>query len=367
MLKEKAFIFFWRRPPPPLFMGGAEITQNDLAMELAKAEAKVLYVGSLATPNYPEDGKEAYYRSCLAADDRVVNVQDSGGKLNYEYRGIKCLAVPQLDIDDVLTQVLSTYSDAYFISSQENSDELIARAKKSGLKTLGWLHSASDVGMQVLKGKPDHVLSTSQYIASLARERLGSDSQVFYPSFADSQEYMGTSGEYITFVNPVPAKGSDFFLDIALRLPDRKFLAVEGWYKNEDFLKKMPSNVTYLPPQQDMGAVWSQTRLLLVPSKVEEAFGRVVVEAGLRGIPSIVSDKGGLHEALNNSGKSITYGNLEAWLHGILEYDNDKIYCKERQKSLQAARFFKNDVTERFKKIIIPLKTGTVAPELNFP
>lgn len=79
------------------------------------------------------------------------------------------------------------------------------------------------------------------------------------------------------------------------------------------------------------------------------------------------SQQAGVHEALNNSGKFIAYGNLEAWLHGILEYDNDEIYCIERQKSLQAARFFKNDVAERFKKIIMLPKADMPAPELNFP
>ena len=52
-----------------------------------------------------------------------------------------------------------------------------------------------------------------------------------------------------------------------------------------------------LPPADDISAILMQTRVLLVPSLWGEAFGRVVVEAMLRGIPVLASACGGLVEA----------------------------------------------------------------------
>jgi glycosyltransferase involved in cell wall biosynthesis len=56
-------------------------------------------------------------------------------------------------------------------------------------------------------------------------------------------------------------------------------------------------NVETLEPCDDIDAILARTRVLLAPSLWPEAFGYVVVEAMLRGIPVLASDIGGLPEA----------------------------------------------------------------------
>jgi len=56
-------------------------------------------------------------------------------------------------------------------------------------------------------------------------------------------------------------------------------------------------NVTVLEPSENIDKIFQQTRILLVPSLWGEAFGLVVVEAMLRGIPVLASNVGGLIEA----------------------------------------------------------------------
>jgi glycosyltransferase involved in cell wall biosynthesis len=51
-----------------------------------------------------------------------------------------------------------------------------------------------------------------------------------------------------------------------------------------------------------------------MPSQCEEAFGRVIVEAGLNGIPSVASHAGGIPEALGDGGVLLSPGEpAQSW------------------------------------------------------
>ena len=63
------------------------------------------------------------------------------------------------------------------------------------------------------------------------------------------------------------------------------------------------ANVEFRRASADMRPVYRRTALLLVPSQVEEAFGRVVVEAQASGIPCLVRETGGLPEAVGAGGR----------------------------------------------------------------
>ena len=83
-------------------------------------------------------------------------------------------------------------------------------------------------------------------------------------------------------------------------LPDVKFLCVKtAWTTGriEKMLKASP-NCEVMNATADLeGALYGRARALLAPSLLPEAYGLVVMEAALRGIPSVSSDSGGLVEA----------------------------------------------------------------------
>ena len=106
-------------------------------------------------------------------------------------------------------------------------------------------------------------------------------------------------GGCVTLVNPCPIKGRSIFLELARRLPGVEFAAVPTWgavKEDLELIRDLP-NVRVIPPSENIDDVFRQTRVLLVPSLCGEAFGQIVVEAMLRGIPVLASNVGGLPEA----------------------------------------------------------------------
>jgi glycosyltransferase involved in cell wall biosynthesis len=94
-------------------------------------------------------------------------------------------------------------------------------------------------------------------------------------------------GEYITLINANQNKGVHIFIDLAKRMPDRKFLGILPYY-GEKQLPLSPSNIDWIPFDDDIRTILRKTRILLVPSYYE-SFGRVAVEAMINGIPVLYS------------------------------------------------------------------------------
>ncbi|HEX3022523.1 MAG TPA: glycosyltransferase, partial [Lachnospiraceae bacterium] len=75
--------------------------------------------------------------------------------------------------------------------------------------------------------------------------------------------------------------------------------AVITWATTNEELEELQKveNITIMQPEADVNNIYKLTKVFLMPSLWGEAFGQVVVEAMLRGIPVISSNVGGLIEA----------------------------------------------------------------------
>jgi len=151
-------------------------------------------------------------------------------------------------------------------------------------------------------------ISNSDFTCTRAKAELGVDSRVIYPVIDGLKYRVLPTGSHCVFVNPHPSKGFSIALALAEACPDIPFLIVEAWtldgpdhQANRDRAARL-ANVTWLHRTPDMRAVYAQARLVLVPSQWEEAFGRVVAEAQVSGIPALASAIGGLPEAVGPGG-----------------------------------------------------------------
>lgn len=88
-----------------------------------------------------------------------------------------------------------------------------------------------------------------------------------------------------------PEKGAAILAACARALPNTTFLAVSGDPAAQQLQRELP-NVHIMPPQADIEEALKHMTLVITPSLWLEAFGMVVVEAMLRGLPVVVSDAG---------------------------------------------------------------------------
>ena len=147
-----------------------------------------------------------------------------------------------------------------------------------------------------------HLLAPSAFIARRVEAAWGRGVRISANLFAPAEPVARKGpADRLTLVNPHPAKGSAIVEALARRRPDWQFLAVEGWPGSAAMLLDAP-NIEHVPFQADLSRVWRATRILLVPSLCEEAFGRVVIEAQSQGIAVVAHDIGGLAEAVGEGG-----------------------------------------------------------------
>ena len=144
------------------------------------------------------------------------------------------------------------------------------------------------------------------------------------------------AGDCITLVNANQNKGVHVFLDLARRMPDRKFLGVLPYY-GERQIPPAPSNVEWIPFTDDIRAVLKRTRVLLF-SSYYESFGRIAVEAMLNGIPVLYSkplDKSmypggsteGVDEWIRPVGISCERERPESWMEALATLDDADVYA----------------------------------------
>jgi hypothetical protein len=150
--------------------------------------------------------------------------------------------------------------------------------------------------------------------------------------------YRTTPGERVTLVNCSVDKGGDIFWVLARALPNVDFLGVRGGYGSQKV--RHADNVTYVPSTDDMRSVYSQTRVLLMPSK-RETWGMTAVEAMASGIPVIANPTDGLRESLGDAGIFCDRTVLAPWREAVLRlHDPDEWHAASEKALKRSAELY---------------------------
>jgi glycosyltransferase involved in cell wall biosynthesis len=134
------------------------------------------------------------------------------------------------------------------------------------------------------------------------------------------------ANEFITLINCNDNKGGKQFIEIAKRMPERRFLAVRGSYE-EQFIDESLPNMSVHPNTPDILPIYRMTRILLMPSEYE-SWGMTASEAMCNGIPVICTQTPGLLE--NTAGKMLycERDDVDGWVKKIKSLDNRSYYSR---------------------------------------
>jgi len=187
----------------------------------------------------------------------------------------------------------------------------------------------------------DMVVANSTYVSDLFRRYWGISPEVLLPSLRveASEKPLNADDGYLLFVKPQRAKGLALVLEVARRLPERKF-AVAGQV-SRGAARRLGAlrNVEILGWREDMQEVYRGARLILGPSRIPEPFGRAFAEAAAHGCPALAFRVGGIPEAVGSGGLLLPpSAGADEWIRALEELDAPDKYDALRDAALEHAR-----------------------------
>lgn len=214
---------------------------------------------------------------------------------------------------DLADQILERFRPAVLLTygGHPANLELMRRARTRGIAVVFHLHNFAYADRRAFADCAAVLVPTEHARRYYART-LGLDgTAIELPLGPERMLASASEPHYLTFVNPVPAKGVTVFARIAAELgrrrPEIPLLVVEA-RGTADWLARVPldlsglENLHRMANTPDPRAFYRVSRAVLVPSLWRENAALVAREALCNGIPVLASDRGGLPETLGDAG-----------------------------------------------------------------
>jgi glycosyltransferase involved in cell wall biosynthesis len=193
----------------------------------------------------------------------------------------------------------------------------------------------------------DLIYSNGEFVRQAMQKHQGFESKILHPYInLEEAKVEKWEPEYVTMINPDPGKGGETLLYMAKKMPDVKFLTIKVSDKND--YRILPEKDGEIPNlaiwdfQKDIRKIYERTKVLLVPTIVDETFCRVIPEAQSNGIPIIGRNVGGIMNTMGEGG--ILIG----------KFEDDDVWCSTLRKLLDDRDQYKTlseKAVENSKKI----------------
>jgi glycosyltransferase involved in cell wall biosynthesis len=280
-------LFVHAQPYPPERYSGADVTTHELCDALGAAGHACAVLAGIAPPH------------------RLPPAAPDAPRFAASYPILR-RARPEL----AAAEALSRFAPELVVVQAGAPAVLIEAFLARGLPTLVWVH---DVELETWGGMPLPRpglgwLANSLYTAARLRARLGVDAPVLRPLVCPSRYRVESERTRVLFVNPHPFKGLEVALHLAARRPEVGFDFLESWRAGRGPARRWRAqlagarNLAWHAALPDVRPLLARARLVLVPSRWEETWGRIVSEAQLSGIPALAARRGGLPESVGEGG-----------------------------------------------------------------
>ena len=274
--------------------------------------------------------------------------------------------VPEGDKFQFIKFVVGYYSNDFFLTLQ-NADLIITHLDATGV-AINWsmqykkqvvFLSHNDNDYRNVRFKPQNIHVVYNNKANQKNVKNGAypnDSIVCKPPiFPEDVKYNRKHGQYITLINCNENKGGEILIELAKRLPKRKFLGVIGSY-GQQIIDDTLKNLKYVPETSDIHLIYGKSNIILIPSKYE-SYGRVGLEAAINRLPVICTPTDGLKECLGAAGIYFEREDIDGMAAKIEELMSDEILYDFHQnimRNLAEERLkYQDDELESFYTFIV--------------
>lgn len=157
-------------------------------------------------------------------------------------------------------------------------------------------------------------ITNSRFMQRQLCDKYAVESTVIYPEVTQVNISHIWNPKYIQMVGDNYAKGVEIFIKLARKLPQHEF-RLYSRVSAEKFIS-LPDNLQIVPWVDDAETLFKDCKLLLVPSQWNEAYGRVAREAYSADVPVLVSNIGGLPEAVDGDTTCVVndYSSVQSWI-----------------------------------------------------
>lgn len=338
--------------------GGIQRNTHDLCGQLLSRGMNVAVLSRLL----PGDGISLWNSVRRKLTRRAV-VADHG--LGYPvYRG--------WELERGLTSVLTHFKPDVVVLQSERMFEFGRIARQCRIPAFVYQHTAcqydrtAETPLRELR-----FIANSQFTSGWVRRAFGAESVVVPPIIVPGHYRVESTRERALFFNPHPLKGGLIALELAKRFPDIAFDFVSTWYASppEEEVRVAAAcvpNISWHAPRPDVRGLLARARVVLVPSQLEETWGRVVSEAQVSGIPVVASEVGGLPEAVGPGGVLVgKFGDVEAWHHALARVWRDESLYQELSAAARVyaarAEFSPERVTDSFLAALSGVRQRTIS------
>ena len=230
-----------------------------------------------------------------------------------------------------------------------------------GIPTLVYFHGFDLEGAAPIESSLVTYIANSRFTASKIYDDYGISCPVIPPLTRLSMYRCVRLPRTVTMVNPVPAKGVDTAIAIATARPDIQFLFVKAWQslvtaENAAVARLVETlpNVTLSEAVSDMRRIFRQTKILLMPSRCQETWGRTAGEAQISGIPVIARRVGGLPESVGDGGVLLSPEAPDSdWVDTVSAlWDSTPVYEDASRRAGANAARLETDFAEAFEHLV---------------